>query len=134
MTWHWSRTRESWLFKTFTKFELPPFKGQILQLLLHCNTRMGGWEFPQDSFNFFCIFLFDNTITFCIIELFANMSNCMCCTTWKFCVIASFALQEFVPYLRFLLSNDIQQQMFDFDCPISWKFNHLSSCFTSKHI
>ena len=35
--------KESWLFKTFTKFELPLFRGQILQFLLHCNARVGGW-------------------------------------------------------------------------------------------
>ena len=69
------RERERELFKTFTKFELPLFMGQILQLLLHCNTRVGGWEFPQDSFYLFCIFLFGNTITFCIIELFAIMPS-----------------------------------------------------------
>ena len=34
-------------FKTFTKFELPLFRDQILQYLHHCNTRVGGWEHPQ---------------------------------------------------------------------------------------
>ena len=30
-------------------FELPLFRGQILQPFPHCNTRVGGWECPQDS-------------------------------------------------------------------------------------
>ena len=63
----------------FSKFELPLFKGQILQCLPHCNIGVGGWEFPQDSFYLLCIFLFVDIIAVCIIELFAIMLKCMCC-------------------------------------------------------
>jgi hypothetical protein len=61
------------LFKTFTKFGFPLFRGQNLQHLLHCNARVGGWEFPQDSFYFLCIFLLDNITIFCMIELLVIM-------------------------------------------------------------
>ena len=38
----------------------------------------------------------------------------------------NFALQEYAPYLEILLLKDIQQQKFDFQCPIPWEFNQLS--------
>ena len=32
--------------------------------IFHCNAKVGGWEFPHDSFYFLCIFLLDNITVF----------------------------------------------------------------------
>jgi hypothetical protein len=117
----------SWLFKTFTKLELPLFRGQILQHLLHCNARVGGWEFSQDSFYFLCIFLLGTITVFCMIDclaiiliyVFYNLDSLY---TILFCFARVCAL--------FLAFN---QQKFYFDCSIPLKFNNLSSCFTTRY-
>jgi hypothetical protein len=53
------------------------YRGQILQHLLHCNAKVGGWESPQYSFYFLCIFLLGNRTIFCKIELFAIKLICV---------------------------------------------------------
>jgi hypothetical protein len=68
----------------------------------------GGWEFPQDSFYFFHIFLFGNTITFCIIELFAIMPSYVLYNMDILCYNLLCFVRN-VPYLGFLLSIGIQQ-------------------------
>ena len=47
------RKRELTFSKLFSKLEFQLFRGQILQTLLRCNARVGGWEFSLDSFDFF---------------------------------------------------------------------------------
>ena len=87
----------TWLFNSFINFELPLFRGQILQHLLQCNARVGGWTFPQDSFYFLCIFLLGNITIYCMIELlvimpiyvFYNLDN-LC--TILFCFVRVCAL------------------------------------------
>ena len=62
------REREHWLFKQ--SFELPLFRGQILQPLPHCNIRVGGWKCPQDSCYVFHLYKFNYTSILCIRESF----------------------------------------------------------------
>ena len=74
-----ARVRERADFsKLFAKLELPLFRGQILQYLPHCYTRVGGWEFPHNYVYQTYTFLFSDLILVCIMKMLVIMSNCMC--------------------------------------------------------
>ena len=62
-------------------FELPLFRGQILQTLPHCNRRVGRWDCSQDSCYVYRFYPFNSISLLCIKTSFTNMHSCMYCIT-----------------------------------------------------
>jgi hypothetical protein len=49
-------------------FELPLFRGQILQTLPYCIARLGGWDCPQDSCYVFRLYPFSGGALYIMFE------------------------------------------------------------------
>ena len=122
----------SWLFTTFTKLELPLSRGQILQHILHCNAKVGGWEFPQGSFYSLWIFLLGTITIFCMIDCLAIILIYVLCNLDSLCTML-FCFARVCALFRVSAMKWQSIKKNYFDCSIPLKFNNLSSCFTTRY-